>query len=157
MTGNLKIRIFLKVNPNVRMKYNQTSFFLFCCGSLNISYLGNLRFIYYGSNKKNEMIFVFIFLFFFQFLCEMAMAWQMTVDKKLGIFAEDKPRPDPLAKTEDQSLDPNPPMVAGHQIWTKVGRYPPFLFLIHPGQIKNLLFLEVGTKTVVLNLIPICF
>lgn len=66
------------------------------------------------------------FLFFFQFLCEMAMAWQMTVDKKLGIFAEDKPRPDPLAKTEDQSLDPNPPMVAGHQIWTKVGLYPPF-------------------------------
>lgn len=87
----------------------------------------------------------------------MAMAWQMTVDKKLGIFAEDKPRPDPLAKTEDQSLDPNPPMVAGHQIWTKVGLYPPFLFLIHPGQTKDLLFLEVGTKTVVLNLIPICF
>lgn len=57
--------------------------------------------------------------FSIEFLCEMAMAWQMTVDKKLGIFAEDKPRPDPLAKTEDQSLDPNPPMVAGHQIWTK--------------------------------------
>eukprot|EP00106_Octopus_bimaculoides_P007153 XP_014774595.1 PREDICTED: phosphatidylinositol 4-kinase alpha-like isoform X3 [Octopus bimaculoides] len=57
--------------------------------------------------------------FSIEFLCEMAMAWQMTVDKKLGIFAEDKPRPDPLAKTEDQILDPNPPHVAGHQIWTK--------------------------------------
>ena len=60
------------------------------------------------------------FLSCFQFLCEMSAAWQLTIDKKLGIFREDKPRPDPLAKAEDQILSPDAPYVAPHQIWTKV-------------------------------------
>ena len=55
-----------------------------------------------------------------QFLCEMAAAWQMCVDRKLGIFAEDSPFSDPLAKQEDEVLAPNPPYVAPHHIWTKV-------------------------------------
>ncbi|KAK7505986.1 hypothetical protein BaRGS_00002708 [Batillaria attramentaria] len=54
-----------------------------------------------------------------EFLCEMAAAWQMCVDRRFGIFAEDAPRPDPLAKREDMVLAPNPPYVAPHQIWTK--------------------------------------
>lgn len=39
---------------------------------------------------------------------------------KLGIFAPDEPRPDPLAKAEGQNLSPNPPVVGPHNIWTKV-------------------------------------
>ncbi|KAL8613207.1 hypothetical protein ACOMHN_043016 [Nucella lapillus] len=54
-----------------------------------------------------------------EFLCEMAAAWQMCVDRRLGIFAEDTHMQDPLAKRENEVLAPNPPYVAPHQIWTK--------------------------------------
>ncbi|XP_053375288.1 phosphatidylinositol 4-kinase alpha-like [Mercenaria mercenaria] len=54
-----------------------------------------------------------------EFLCEMAAAWQLTIDKKLGIFRNDKPRPDPLAKTEGQVLHPDAPYVDPHNIWVK--------------------------------------
>ncbi|KAL4223436.1 Phosphatidylinositol 4-kinase alpha [Mactra antiquata] len=54
-----------------------------------------------------------------EFLCEMAAAWQLTIDRKLGIFRADPPRPDPLAKTEGQVLHPDSPYVAPHHIWTK--------------------------------------
>ena len=57
-----------------------------------------------------------------QFLCEMAAAWQMCVDSRLGIFAEDSPFSDPLAKLEDEVLAPNPPYVSPHHIWTKVSQ-----------------------------------
>jgi phosphatidylinositol 4-kinase len=52
----------------------------------------------------------------------MAAAWQLTIDMKLGIFREDKPRPDPLAKEEGQVLHPDAPQVMPHHIWTKVNR-----------------------------------
>ncbi|XP_046360282.2 phosphatidylinositol 4-kinase alpha-like isoform X1 [Haliotis rufescens] len=54
-----------------------------------------------------------------ELLCEMAAAWQMSIDLKLGIFEEDTPIPDPLARREDEILSPNPPYVMPHQIWTK--------------------------------------
>ncbi|PVD31364.1 hypothetical protein C0Q70_06776 [Pomacea canaliculata] len=54
-----------------------------------------------------------------EFLCEMTAAWQMCIDLRLGMFAEDAPRPDPLAKHENEDLTPKPPYVAPHQIWTK--------------------------------------
>ncbi|XP_052243319.1 phosphatidylinositol 4-kinase alpha-like isoform X4 [Dreissena polymorpha] len=54
-----------------------------------------------------------------EFLCEMAAAWQLTIDMRLGIFREDPPRPDPLAKTEGQVLSPDGPFVAPHSIWVK--------------------------------------
>ncbi|XP_052799861.1 phosphatidylinositol 4-kinase alpha-like isoform X2 [Mya arenaria] len=54
-----------------------------------------------------------------EFLCEMSAAWQLTIDMKLGIFREDPPRVDPLAKTEGQVLHPQAPYVAPHNIWTK--------------------------------------
>lgn len=50
----------------------------------------------------------------------MVSAWQVCADMKLGIFAPDEPRPDPLAKAEGQNLSPNPPVVGPHNIWTKV-------------------------------------
>ncbi|XP_062588022.1 phosphatidylinositol 4-kinase alpha-like isoform X3 [Saccostrea cucullata] len=54
-----------------------------------------------------------------EFLCEMAAAWQCTVDSKMGIFEEDKRRPDPLAKAENDVLGPDPPFGKPHHIWTK--------------------------------------
>ncbi|KAK3796327.1 hypothetical protein RRG08_021349 [Elysia crispata] len=54
-----------------------------------------------------------------QFLCLMTTAWQVCADMKLGIFAPDKPRADPLAKAEFQMLAPQPALVAPHNIWTK--------------------------------------
>ncbi|KAL5017409.1 hypothetical protein ScPMuIL_006998 [Solemya velum] len=54
-----------------------------------------------------------------EFMCEMAAAWQLTIDMNLGIFTEDKPRSDPLAKCEGQVLGPNTPFVTPHQVWTK--------------------------------------
>ena len=53
-------------------------------------------------------------------MCEMAAAWQITVDKNLGIFCNDPPVPDPLAKAENQVLAPNPPDPRPHNIWTQV-------------------------------------
>ncbi|KAJ8312892.1 hypothetical protein KUTeg_010265 [Tegillarca granosa] len=53
-----------------------------------------------------------------EFFCEMGAAWQNIVDRKLGIFREDKPRKDPLAKAEDDVLGPDPPNAVPHQIWT---------------------------------------
>jgi hypothetical protein len=50
----------------------------------------------------------------------MAAAWQVTIDKKLGIFREDKIEIDPLAKTEEDVLGPNTPVVGPHQLWTQV-------------------------------------
>ncbi|XP_078336365.1 phosphatidylinositol 4-kinase alpha-like [Crassostrea virginica] len=54
-----------------------------------------------------------------EFLCEMAAAWQFSVDSKMGIFEEDKRRPDPLAKAEDEVLGPDPPFAKPHHIWTQ--------------------------------------
>ncbi|XP_052072692.1 phosphatidylinositol 4-kinase alpha-like isoform X2 [Mytilus californianus] len=54
-----------------------------------------------------------------EFFCEMAAAWQVTIDKKLGIFREDRPEVDPLAKTENDIVGPHPPVVGPHQLWTQ--------------------------------------
>ncbi|KAK6191311.1 hypothetical protein SNE40_003034 [Patella caerulea] len=54
-----------------------------------------------------------------EFMCEMAAAWQYSVDLKLGIFEDDKPQLDPLAKSEGVDLAPIPPAVSPHAIWTK--------------------------------------
>lgn len=71
-----------------------------------------------------------------QFLCEMTAAWQMCIDLRLGMFAEDAPRPDPLAKHENEDLTPKPPYVAPHQIWTKVSHfYPLFYFKLRTRNI----------------------
>lgn len=61
-------------------------------------------------------------------MCEMAAAWQLTIDMNLGIFTEDKPRPDPMAKCEGQILGPNAPFVTPHQVWTEVDAFSGFIF-----------------------------
>ena len=51
---------------------------------------------------------------------EMSAAWQMTVDMKLGMFAEDTEEQSPLVHVEGDAITPNPPFVMPHNIWTKV-------------------------------------
>lgn len=52
---------------------------------------------------------------------EMSAAWQMTIDKRLGMFSVDKRAPSPLAAASDQDVPlPNPPNTAPHDIWTRV-------------------------------------
>ncbi|XP_066584253.1 phosphatidylinositol 4-kinase alpha isoform X2 [Prorops nasuta] len=52
-----------------------------------------------------------------RFLQEMLVAWQYTVDKKMGIFSLDEEQVSPLAVYEDCKLEPNPPQVKPHDIW----------------------------------------
>ncbi|XP_074644001.1 phosphatidylinositol 4-kinase alpha-like [Tubulanus polymorphus] len=53
------------------------------------------------------------------FMQENTSAWQMTIDLRLGIFSEDEKQMSPLAASEQNIPQPNPPMVAPHQNWSK--------------------------------------
>lgn len=53
------------------------------------------------------------------FLQEMSAAWHATVDRKIGLFAEDPPQPDPFAAHEGLVLEPRPPFVAPHSVWVR--------------------------------------
>ncbi len=50
----------------------------------------------------------------------MGAAWQMTIDMKLGLFAEDSEIQDPLAASESNPIKPSPPFVQAHNIWIEV-------------------------------------
>ena len=86
--------------------------------------------VFWGKRKKNRgqtfsslnllSLVISCYTYILQFLCEMSAAWQNTVDRKLGIFAEDKHKPDPLAKAEGEVLSTNPPFAKPHHIWTQV-------------------------------------
>ncbi|UYV78927.1 PI4KA [Cordylochernes scorpioides] len=53
------------------------------------------------------------------FLQEMSTAWCVTIDKQMGIFAEDPVQPDPMAPTETVKHVPNASFVGPHNIWIK--------------------------------------
>ncbi|XP_053985852.1 phosphatidylinositol 4-kinase alpha isoform X1 [Hylaeus volcanicus] len=52
-----------------------------------------------------------------RFLQEMLVAWQYTVDKRMGLFAPNEEEVSPLAVYEGCKLGPNPPLVKPHEIW----------------------------------------
>lgn len=52
-----------------------------------------------------------------RFLQEMFVAWQYTVDKRMGLFALDEEEVSPLAVYEGCKLGSNPPQVKPHDIW----------------------------------------
>ncbi|XP_038059018.1 phosphatidylinositol 4-kinase alpha-like [Patiria miniata] len=54
------------------------------------------------------------------FMREMAAAWQMTVERRLGMFAPDPDQPSPLAAASGEDVPlPNPPNAAPHDKWTQ--------------------------------------
>ncbi|XP_076762003.1 phosphatidylinositol 4-kinase III alpha isoform X5 [Xylocopa sonorina] len=52
-----------------------------------------------------------------RFLQEMFVAWQYTVDKRMGLFAPDEEEVNPLAVYEGCKLGPHAPQVRPHDIW----------------------------------------
>ncbi|CAH1801953.1 unnamed protein product [Owenia fusiformis] len=54
-----------------------------------------------------------------QFMQEMSSSWQMTIDRRLGLFSVEDPEVDPLAVSEGEPPRPKPPFVYPHAIWSK--------------------------------------
>nr|CAB3264847.1 phosphatidylinositol 4-kinase alpha-like [Phallusia mammillata] len=53
------------------------------------------------------------------FMSEMTSAWQVTVNRRMGIFAPDQDEGDPLAVSEDHVPQPRAPYVEPHSVWIK--------------------------------------
>lgn len=54
-----------------------------------------------------------------EFALEMVSAWSATIDRKLGLFAEEPNQCDPLAVSDEQSLRANNPPIGAHHVWLR--------------------------------------
>lgn len=54
-----------------------------------------------------------------RFLQEMCLAWNCSIQKKLGLFSRDEEEDSPLAYYEGCRLEPRPPFVRPHGIWVQ--------------------------------------
>jgi phosphatidylinositol 4-kinase len=80
-----------------------------------------VRLVFNKSIARKSLSLIYKFLKFCQkFIEEMASAWSATIDRKLGLFAEDPPQTDPLTSHVNSVLKPNPPYIGGHGLWVKV-------------------------------------
>lgn len=54
-----------------------------------------------------------------EFALEMVSAWNATIDRKMGLFAEEPTPADPLAVSDRKSLKTNHPPIGAHHVWLK--------------------------------------